>query len=295
MPNPKTEATVDAFVSSTGGVYLWVRPKWSFGYQMHEECDQPLFVRASSRYIADGQWWDAPQPLSSDSIDIAFTALGMTDSSDWLLLQTRGPALALDANSWLPTTYRVVDQVPKEVNAYARTVAMGIKRFTEVHVAEFELQFWTRERNKLAWQYIQTWLPAEIPRWELIEAKEVFTNGKRVPWMAAVSLASSRRHYFHLRHQYNTFVLGREETDEEREQRLHYDRDSRVMSAFYRAFTSSDGKASLLRKTKSLGAKRLVNAYDRQLKEVYDRLEAQFEQLRHDLDTWVTNAYKENN
>jgi hypothetical protein len=109
--------------------------------------------------------------------------------------------------------------------------------------------------------------------------------------MASVSLAASRKHFFENRKNYNTWVLGRDETEEERSQRLDFARDARLMAAFYRAFTDPAGKVLLLRKAKTIGATRIVNRHDRGYKEVEASFSEQFTQLQAEVDAWVTAQY----
>jgi hypothetical protein len=283
------QASVESYIDNDGRLYLYTKPQWGT-VKVHGSLPRPMFVSANSNYEMDGQWWDSPMPLSNDTMH-ATTESPTTSDEQAMLIDTRGPGVEISNNVYIPSSYRVICAVPDDIKQKIRIVNRGIKVFGQERTAVYEQRFWDGKTNELAWKHVRKFLPPEIPKWEMDEAFEVWSRGTAPRWMASVSLAASRKHYFENRKNYTSWVLGRDETAEERSQRLDFARDARLMAAFYRAFTDVAGKLTLLRKAKTIGATRIVNRHDRGYKEVEASFSEQFTQLQAEVTTWITAQY----
>lgn len=282
--------TAEVYLTKEGTVFTWVNPGYS-GMAITEDVP-PLYAPGGNynSVLTDGHWHSVPQPLTVQSVTWLGSAIhASTVDNDWYLVITDGPAMTEASKTrFIPGRYKTV-AIPRDIT---RKIAIGnadTADLTAVTANDHDEMFW-KAHGPRAWKHIAGFLPSGLPKWELEEAREVFIGAKTVGWMSGPALTSTRRRFFENRLQYYT-LMGRTESAEEREQRLYYGKDARLMSAFYRAVSAPTSKVAFLKKTKVRSAIAIANAYEAGHVSALSNAVVTQSIYKTEADAWIAEQY----
>lgn len=282
--------SVEAYIDEDGSTYLWVRPGYG-GQHLTMVTDVPqLYIEQRggiSQWDTDGNWHDTEEPLDHTK---NLMNEHVSIHNDWFLAETSGPALqaskGISGGGYVPTRYRAHSAVPDDMKKLMVSVSSGQARFSNVALNTFEAAFWNKHGPR-SWKWIKSYLPDNLPHWEMKEAKNVWRNGSAShSYISSVSLASTRRNYSDNLRYYNN-MQGIAESEDDMRMRLDFAKEARLMASFYRLTGDLRSREELLRRTRFPAAKRLAGLHHTQQQEVEADITAKWGRANSEINRWI--------